>query len=106
MRECDSCHKKYPVIIQSIENLKRKRTESSIKKENEKRKKIEEEPNQNVKKMSEIIFDNNDSLKRDYERFMTYQHNFFMNVSFIYIKFRLKNFMIFTSKVLKNFTFK
>jgi len=42
--------------------------------------KIQQDSNEKLQKMTEIIFSNNDSLKRNYEKFMRYQHNFFVNV--------------------------
>jgi len=41
---------------------------------------IEKDSNKKLHKMIEIICSKNDSLKRNYERFMQYHHNLFVNV--------------------------
>ena len=43
---------------------------------------IEQDSNEKLQIMTEIIFSNNDSLKRNYEKFMRYHHNYFMNVGY------------------------
>jgi hypothetical protein len=52
----------------------------SFKKKKKLLEEIEKESNKKLQKMIEIICSNNDSLKRNYERFMQYHHNFFINV--------------------------
>ena len=75
MNECQKCkHKYFDIKIRSSEK-KRKR-----KRKEEQMRKIQQDSNQKFKEMTDIIFKNNDNLKRDYERFMRFQHNAFLSV--------------------------
>lgn len=79
MYKCEGCNQHYPLFLGMHKSPVRKRQDSSEKKR-EQRRKIEEDSNEKLQKMTEIIFSNNDSLKRNYEKFMRYQHDYFMSV--------------------------
>ena len=56
------------------------RYSNSFQKKKKMMEKIQQDSNEKLQKMTENIFSNNDSLKRNYEKFMNYQHNLFVNV--------------------------
>lgn len=79
MHKCEGCRKEVPLFL-NPHMSPINRPEDSQEKKRKMMEKIEKDSNEKLQKMTEIIFSNNDSLKRNYERFMRYQHNFFMNV--------------------------
>lgn len=79
MYKCEGCSQHYPLLVEAKESPKRREWESCEKKK-KLRRKIEQDSNEKLQKMTEIIFSNNNSLKRNYEKFMRYHHDYFMSV--------------------------